>query len=54
MGPAKLEWSKPRTVYYPYSEEDAPRVLFALTPWARLEEINFDDESLQWYEKTSR
>ena len=36
------------------SEEDAPRVVFALTRWERLEDINFDDESLKWYEKTSR
>jgi hypothetical protein len=53
MGPAKLEWSKPHTVYYPRSDEDAPPVRFALTPWDRVAEINFEDDSLQWYEKTS-
>lgn len=53
MGPAKLQWSKPRTIYYPSSTEDAPSVLFALTPWARMEDINFDDQSLKWYENTS-
>jgi hypothetical protein len=52
IGPAKLQWSKPRTVYYPYSTEDSPPVLFALTPWERMEDINFDDPSLKWYEKT--
>jgi hypothetical protein len=52
MGPAKLQWSKPLTVYYPQSHEDAPPVLFAFTPWERLEDINFEDQSLKWYEKT--
>jgi hypothetical protein len=54
MGPAKLEWSKPRTVYYPWKQNAAKDVLFAFTKWEQLEDVNFDDESLKWYEQTGR
>ncbi len=53
LGPVQLEWSRRLTVYFPQPWELTPEVEMALTPWQRVEDIDFDSGLLRWHKRSA-